>query len=101
MLEENQICSFKLISGEEIIAKVYKEDELSYFLQDSRVLFMASGGELKLAPVMFSHDASKLITIFKTAVAAFSVSPKEDFMEAYKQAVSPIVMPANRKIVMG
>ena len=99
-MEEMKVCIFKLINGEELVAKVASQNTAEYILKDARILFSTQSGELKLAPTMFSHDLSQTVTLYKSAIASFSDTPKADFEQAYKEAVSPLAMP-DRKIVLG
>lgn len=102
-MNEREVYSFKLTSGEEIIAKVF-EDRLNddYFdLEDPRILMMASNGNLSLSPViLFSANPDKPLFLNKTSVACWSKYIREELKNGYMNSVSKLVIP-NKSIIMG
>ncbi len=96
----NQIFAFKLTSGEELISFVLSEDNTNFLLENPRSLVINNRGELSLAPVLFSADPNKPISLQKTAVACFTKELREELASQFAQSVSKLVLP-NKNILLG
>jgi hypothetical protein len=100
-MEELEVYSFKLISGEEIISKVFEEGDNYFSLKDARMLMMSQNGNLSLMPViMFAADPDKLLTLNKSAIAFQSKYIREELKTGYLSSVSKLIIP-NKSIIMG
>jgi hypothetical protein len=64
-----EVLSFKLISGEEIISRVYEEQDDHYLLNKPLCLIPGPNGGLGLAPAMFSTEPKEFVRLNKSAVA--------------------------------
>jgi hypothetical protein len=73
---ENDIISFKLSSGEEVIGKYIKEDMTSYVVRHPLMLVASQKG-IGMAPYMFTVDPSKEFTFTKSAVLTHASTDKE------------------------
>ena len=87
---ENDIISFKLSSGEEVIGKYIKEDMTSYVVRHPLMLVASQKG-IGLAPYMFTVDPSKEIKLNKGVVAVAVASDKE-FASQYVQSTTGIAL---------
>jgi hypothetical protein len=91
-----EIYSIKLTSGEEIVAKTETIEILNHDVVDiyeARSIVMMPTGELRFGPVLFSANKDKAININRSAIAAYSKYVREEFSNAYTQAVSPLSIP--------
>jgi hypothetical protein len=68
--------SFKLSSGEEIVARLEKEDDKSYTLKKPMVLMMQQQG-LGLAPFMFSVSPDGKFNLQATSVSCIAKTESE------------------------
>lgn len=100
-MEEMKVYAIKLVTGEEIIARVdfglSIGDEI--ILHDARTLFMKPTGELSLAPVLFTCDPDKSIELKKNAIVLMSKELREQFLDAYNESTSLLALP-KKKIIM-
>jgi hypothetical protein len=73
---ENDIVSFKLSSGEEVIGKYIKDDMTSFVIKHPLMLVASQKG-IGMAPYMFTVDPSKEYTFNKAAVLTHASTDKE------------------------
>jgi len=99
---EDEIYSFKLTTGEEIISKLIGEHWNNDYLilDEPRTLMMGQNGNLSLAPVLFSADPTHHIFLSKSAIACWSKYIREELKTGYLSSVSKLVIP-NKNIIMG
>jgi len=91
MLKENilnEIISFKLGTGEEIIGKVIGNDEGSYELNRPVVLAMAPDGGIRLIPWLMSTNVDDVM-LNKSNIIGHAVTSK-DIANKYTESVSDI-----------
>lgn len=95
------VISMKLSTGEEIIGKVVEQlsDEDFMVLEDARLVVVYPNGELKLAPVLFSANYDKNITVFKNSVVLISQFLRPEFEQGYLESVSKLALPT-KKIIL-
>ena len=74
--KEGDTVSFKLSSGEEIVARLEKEDEKSYTLKKPMVLIAQQQG-LGLAPFMFSVSPDSKFVLRANSVSCVSKTETE------------------------
>jgi hypothetical protein len=72
-LTSGKIYSFKLVTGEEIITKLSKDDALVYTVSKPLVLSITSQGPA-MTPFLFTADIPSEISIPKSAVIAFAAT---------------------------
>ena len=74
--KDGDTVSFKLSSGEEIVARLEKEDEKSYTLKKPMVLIAQQQG-LGLAPFMFSVSPDSKFVLRANSVSCVSKTETE------------------------
>lgn len=96
---ELEIYTFRLVTGDEIIAKVadLTSDEIT--LEDARSVIIHPEG-LKLGPLSLSNDPKRQYKLNKSAIVYYSLYLREEFKEAYQRAVSPLTVPT-KSIITG
>ena len=82
--------SFKLSSGEEIVARLEKEDEKSYTLKKPMVLIAQQQG-LGLAPFMFSVSPDGKFMLKATAVSCVAKT-EDNISKQYTQTTTGIAL---------
>jgi hypothetical protein len=98
-----EIMALKLTSGEELIAKVTVKSENELELHDARSIMLVpgpNGGQLKLAPVLFSSDVEKPITVNRATVSVYTTNVHPKFSDEYTRSTSKLVVPKS-SILMG
>ena len=78
---DNDVVSFKLINGDEVIGKYAKEDMVSYTINRPVMLAMTPKGPA-MAPIMMTVNPDKDYTINKSAVM-FSGETVKEIAEQY------------------
>jgi hypothetical protein len=98
-LQLNEIYTFKLISGEEITAKIY--NKTSDTIEVAQPISMVLGPQgLQMMPCLFSSNSDKNVHI-NTASIALSAETREDVRAKYIEATTGIVTPAAKQIITG
>lgn len=67
--ETNDVLSFKLTSGEEIVARLHEEDMAAFVIKKPLALIPGPNGGIGLAPAVFTVDPEELVRLNKTAIA--------------------------------
>ena len=98
MYKENDIVTFKLISGEEIVSKYVTETDTSFRIYKPLSLMPGPQG-MALAQTLMSSKMDKELDLMKTAVVMHTFS-REEMTSAWYEATSGIRTP-NNKILMG
>jgi hypothetical protein len=98
MYKENDIVTFKLISGEEIVSKYVSETDTSFRIYKPLSLMPGPQG-MALAQALMSSKMDKELDLMKTAVVMHTFS-REEMTSAWYEATSGIRTP-NNKILMG
>lgn len=86
------ILAFKLISGEELIAKVTEETTTSFILEDPLALHVTAGQNgvnVGLIPFMMSNRDATEFTLSRSAVTAYT-PPSRELETGYLQQISKI-----------
>jgi hypothetical protein len=97
-LTANQVYTFKLNSGEELIAKVLSDDTTSIVI--SEPVSVAPGAKgMGLMPSMFTADPAAETRLNKGAVTIYALTDDSVKMK-YIEATTGIQVP-DKKIVMG
>ena len=98
-LQLNEIYTFKLISGEEITAKVFNKTSDS--LEVAQPISMVLGPQgLQMMPCLFSSNPDKNVHI-NTASIALIGETREDVRAKYVEATTGIVTPPAKQIITG
>ena len=85
---KNEIVSFKLGSGEEIIAKVKEHNDDTFELNKAVVLATAPDGGMRLIPWLMSTNNDDIL-LNKTNVLGYALT-SSDIADQYTQSVSSI-----------
>ena len=88
--KDGDTVSFKLASGEEIVARLDKEDTKSFTIKKPMVLIAQQEG-LGLAPFMFSVSPDTKFVIQATSVACVAKT-QEEIAKQYTSQTSGIAM---------
>ncbi len=97
-LQDGRVYTFKLNSGEELIAKVVAQDGTTITIEHP--VSVAPGPQgMGLVPSMFTADPSQLVTINTNCVAMFAETDDSVRMK-YIEATTGIKVP-DKKIIMG
>ncbi len=75
--KDGDTVSFKLASGEEIVAKLDETKTDSYTLKKPMVLIMQQDGSMGLAPFMFSVNPDAKFNMLKSTVSCVAKTEKE------------------------
>jgi hypothetical protein len=97
-IEINKIYTFKLITGEEIIAKVMDISDDSLLISQPISAVLGPQG-LQLMPSLFSAKMDKNVRI-NTHSWAMVAEPREDVQNSYIQATTGIA-PVTKQIITG
>jgi len=97
-LEINQVHTFKLVTGEEMVAKVIASDH-DYITVSEPVSVSPSPQGLGLIPSLFTADHARTIQLNKNCVAVFGVTD-QSVRTRYIEATTGIRVP-EKKIVLG
>lgn len=98
-IEVNEIYSFKMNSGEELIAKVVEFNDLSLLVSDP--VSVAPGPQgMGLIPSMFTADHDAKITINTNNVALYALTDAA-IRSKYIEATTGIATPTQKKVILG
>ena len=98
MYKENDIVTFKLISGEEIVSKYVSETDANFRIYKPLSLMPGPQG-MALAQALLSSRLDRELDLMKTAVVMHTFS-REEMSNAWYEATTGI-RAANNKILMG
>jgi len=98
IFETGKIYTFKLNSGEELIAKVQGETTNSITVVNP-VSIAPSPQGMGLVPSMFTSDPDQFVTINTNSIAMYSET-ESSVQTKYIQATTGITVP-DKKIIMG
>lgn len=97
--EKNTVYSFKLNSGEELVAKVVKQ-EFGQVTVSHPVSMAPSQGGLQMIPSMFSADLEKTVDINITSIS-MSATAREDVVKAYTESTTGLDLSASNQMLAG
>lgn len=98
IIEKEEIYTFKLISGEEIIAKVKEISSVDFVLDKPVMVLFDSQTGIQLLPVAFTADLDKTVRLNTRAVAMIFVtieSIKRRYVEMVNEPTD------NKQIILG
>jgi hypothetical protein len=98
-LEVGKIYTFKLNSGEELIAKINNELSGNHISVVNPVSIAPGPQGMGLVPSMFTADPDQSVTINTNSVAMYSET-EQAVQSKYIQATTGITVP-DKKIIMG
>jgi hypothetical protein len=98
-LNNGEIYTFKLVSGEEITAKIFnKYDGVLEIVQPISMVLGPQG--LQMMPSLFSSNPEKNVYI-NTVNIAMAAETREDVRAKYIEATTGIVTPTAKQIITG
>ena len=101
-IEEGKIYSFKMTSGQEIVAGFLKQDDEYFYVSSPLTLGQGPQGP-GFMPVMSTGDALiEELPIRKLSIAIVAPT-REDIAEAYTESVDPsgLIKPEPKQIITG
>lgn len=94
-----EIYTFKLLSGEEIVARIHAGNEDHGFEIEHPVLCALTPQGLQMMPGLFSSDQDKIVLLNKSSWAMIAET-REDIRNSWIQATTGIA-PVSRQIITG
>jgi hypothetical protein len=95
----SEVYTFKLVSGEEITAKIINKHE--GVLEVAQPISMILGPQgLQMMPSLFSSNSDKNVYI-NTASIAMAAETREDVRTKYIEATTGIMTPPAKQIITG
>jgi hypothetical protein len=98
-LQADQVYTFKLNSGEELIAKVQSSDEHNIIVVDPVSIAPGPSGGLGLVPSLFTAKHHGPVTLNKNSVA-ITAEVDEAVHSKYVQATTGLTIP-EKKVLVG
>lgn len=89
-ITSGEVITFKLSSGEELIAKLIEDGPMFYKVSKPLVLSMSQKG-VGMMPYLFTVHPDKDITLNKSTVTAVAPTDK-DFADQYTQGTTGIAL---------
>jgi len=101
MVNEGEINTIKLTSGEEVVTKIMKIDEgVLVIKQPVSIGPNPNGGPPMLIPSMFTAEMEKDVILYATSISMIAPT-REDVKVAYIKATTGIDVPAKKQIITG
>lgn len=98
-IEKDEVLVFKLVSGEELIAKIVEVTDGMFIIKQPVSMAPTQQG-LQMMPSMFSGNLDKDIVLYGAAVAMIA-DAKEDIKAKYIEITTGVVVPPEKKILVG
>lgn len=100
-LVDNEIYTFKLVTGEELVAKITDGMRDNYYEVSKPCTVMADpSGKVRMVPSALTMELDKNVTINKSAVAMI-FDANESVKQSYEQATSGIIQPKKPSLLKG
>lgn len=97
-IETNTVYSFKLMTGEEIVAKIVEIADDGYVIEHP-ILTVISPQGLQMMPALFSSNLEHIVKLNNTAVVMVA-DTREDVRNSWIQATTGIA-PVTKQIITG
>ena len=98
-VELDQIYTFKIANGDELVAKITAEDETTYTITRPLTVVPSQQG-IQMIFALFTANPDKSVTINKSQVSLIAVS-RDEVQDSYTEATTGIKPVRNSKILMG
>jgi hypothetical protein len=98
-IETGQTYSFKLNSGEELVAKLLKSEDGYYLISDPVSIGPAPSGGLGLVPSMFTMNMQSNVRLNTNSVALVA-DTDESVKTKYIEATTGLKIP-DKKVILG
>ena len=96
--EINEIHTFKLLTGEEFVARVL-EINPDHMILESPIMTVLSPQGLQMMPALFSANQDKTVRLNNTSWAMIA-EPRDDVRDSWIQATTGIA-PVRKQIITG
>lgn len=94
----NDIVSFKLTTGEEIVGRFQSENnQKDLVIKSPLVLGMVSANQLAFGPYMTSIEDGVNVTFVRTGLANYPVLARKDVANTYQQVTTGITIPTTKE----
>jgi hypothetical protein len=98
-VELDQIYTFKIANGDEIVARITAQDDATYTI--NRPLTVVPGREgIQMIFALFTANPDKSVTVNKSQVSMIAIS-RDEVQDSYVEATTGIKPVRNSKILMG
>src|SRR5271154_1174560 len=97
---EGEVVALKMISGEEVIARIVRRDEDGLIVNQPASLAQTPDGKLTLTPFAMCGDLDAESLIFSKTIMLMS-RPRKEMEENYNKATSKLHIPTPSKILLG
>jgi hypothetical protein len=98
-LESNKVFIFKLITGEEIVARV-EELHQDFLVLSHPITMVVTQQGLQMMPSLFSANIEANVQLNKNSIS-MATDPREDIADSYRQATTGISVPPRKQIITG
>ena len=99
MINEGEISTIKLASGEELVAKIMKIEDGMLIIKQPVSIAPGQQG-MQLVPSMFTAELDKDVILYASAIALIAPT-RSDVKTSYIKATSGIDVPPEKKILVG
>lgn len=93
-LEENDLITFKLVTNDEIMARLVSQDENEYVISDPHYLIPNQNG-MAIVPYIMTAEVTKPLRLKKSHVI-FAVHTRKEIEPAFIKATTGIETPVNK-----
>jgi hypothetical protein len=97
-VELDQVYTFKIANGDEIVAKITAEDDATYTVAKPLTIVPSQQG-INMMNSLFTADPDKTVSINKQQVSLIALS-REEVCDSYLEATTGI-KPVRKSIIMG
>lgn len=97
-VELDQVYTFKIANGDEIVAKITAEDDTTYTVAKPLTIVPSQQG-INMMNSLFTADPDKNVSINKQQVSLIALS-REEVCDSYLEATTGI-KPVRKSIIMG
>jgi hypothetical protein len=98
-VELDQVYTIKIANGDEIVAKITAQDELTYTINKPLTVVPGPQG-IQMIMSLFTANPEKPATLNKSQVSLIA-SSREEVCDSYLEATTGIKPVRNSKILMG
>ena len=97
-VELDQVYTFKIANGDEVVAKIIAEDDATYTVSKPLTIVPSQQG-INMMNSLFTADPDKNVSINKQQVSIIAPS-REEVCDSYLEATTGI-KPVRKSIIMG
>lgn len=99
-MNEGEISTIKLNSGEEVVAKIMNIADGTLVVKHPVSIAPGPNGAPQLVPSMFTAELDKDVIMYAGSIAMIAPT-RDDIKTAYIKATTGIDVPPEKKIIMG